>query len=59
MVLAFGKDNYNLAPEELKELSKAVHNGDISVIMRAYESELKVRDPFSFFCRKDSGVALQ
>ncbi|KAF9921820.1 Nuclear control of ATPase protein 2 [Linnemannia zychae] len=41
MVLAFGKDNYNLGPEELQGLSKAVHNGDISVIMRAYESDLK------------------
>ncbi|KAK3829998.1 MAG: ATP synthase regulation protein NCA2-domain-containing protein [Linnemannia gamsii] len=41
MVLAFGKDNYNLGAEELEVLSKAVHNGDISVIMRAYENELK------------------
>ncbi|KAF9156253.1 Nuclear control of ATPase protein 2 [Linnemannia schmuckeri] len=41
MVLAFGKDNYNLGAEELEALSKSVHNGDISVIMRAYESELK------------------
>ncbi|KAF9128018.1 Nuclear control of ATPase protein 2 [Mortierella sp. 14UC] len=41
MVLAFGKDNYNLGPEELESLSKAVYNGDISVVMRAYESELK------------------
>ncbi|KAF9083805.1 Nuclear control of ATPase protein 2 [Mortierella sp. GBA35] len=41
MVLAFGRDNYNLGPEELETLSKAVHNGDISVVMRAYESELK------------------
>lgn len=43
MVLAFGKDNYHLGPDELEGLSKAVHNGDISVIMRAYENELKVR----------------
>ncbi|KAG0293952.1 Nuclear control of ATPase protein 2 [Linnemannia gamsii] len=41
MVLAFGRDNYNLGPEELEALSKAVHNGDISVVMRAYENELK------------------
>ncbi|KAF9547867.1 Nuclear control of ATPase protein 2 [Mortierella hygrophila] len=41
MVLAFGKDNYNMGLEELEALSKAVHNGDISVIMRAYENELK------------------
>lgn len=46
MVLAFGKDNYNLGPDELEALSKAVHNGDISVVMRAYENELKVRAPF-------------
>jgi hypothetical protein len=46
MVLAFGKDNYNLGAEELEALSKAVHNGDISVVMRAYENELKVKALF-------------
>lgn len=50
MVLAFGRDNYNLGPDELEALSKAVHNGDISVVMRAYENELKVR-PLLLHCR--------
>ncbi|KAF9191137.1 Nuclear control of ATPase protein 2 [Haplosporangium sp. Z 767] len=41
MVLDFGKEQYHMGPEELKVLSQAVHNGDISVVMRAYEHELK------------------
>ncbi|KAG0263293.1 Nuclear control of ATPase protein 2 [Mortierella polycephala] len=41
MVLDFGKERYHMGPEELEALSQAVHNGDISVVMRAYEHELK------------------
>ncbi|KAF9915867.1 Nuclear control of ATPase protein 2 [Lobosporangium transversale] len=41
MVLDFGKQNYHLGGQELASLSQAVHNGDISMIMRAYEQELK------------------
>ncbi|KAF8985327.1 Nuclear control of ATPase protein 2 [Entomortierella lignicola] len=41
MVLDFGKEHYHMASDELGLLSKAVHNGDISMIMRAYEQELK------------------
>ncbi|KAF9112022.1 Nuclear control of ATPase protein 2 [Mortierella sp. AM989] len=41
MVLDFGKEHYHLASDELANLSKAVHNGDISMVMRAYEQELK------------------
>ncbi|KAF9361697.1 Nuclear control of ATPase protein 2 [Mortierella sp. AD094] len=41
MVLDFGKEHYRLASDELAILSRAVHNGDISMVMRAYEQELK------------------
>ncbi|KAG0299223.1 Nuclear control of ATPase protein 2, partial [Dissophora globulifera] len=41
MVLDFGKANYHMGPDELQQLSQAVHNGDISMVMRAYEQELK------------------
>ncbi|KAG0199325.1 Nuclear control of ATPase protein 2 [Mortierella sp. GBA30] len=41
MVLDFGREHYNLGQEDLAALSYAVHNGDISVVMRAYERELK------------------
>ncbi|KAI8596023.1 ATP synthase regulation protein NCA2-domain-containing protein [Dissophora ornata] len=41
MVLAFGKDHYQLGAGDLQVLSQAVHNGDISMVMRAYEQELK------------------
>ena len=42
MVLDFGKEHLHLEPEDLARLSQAVHNGDISAVMRAYEHELKV-----------------
>ncbi|KAF9395165.1 Nuclear control of ATPase protein 2 [Podila verticillata] len=41
MVLDFGKEHYQMGSDQLSFLSKAVHNGDISVVMRAYERELK------------------
>ncbi|KAG0354447.1 ATP synthase regulation protein NCA2-domain-containing protein [Gamsiella multidivaricata] len=41
MVLDFGKEHYRLGADDLQSLSQAVHNGDISMIMRAYEQELK------------------
>ncbi|KAF9289825.1 Nuclear control of ATPase protein 2 [Mortierella alpina] len=41
MVLDFGKEHYRMGQEDLAALSQAVHNGDISVVMRAYEHELK------------------
>ncbi|KAF9576096.1 Nuclear control of ATPase protein 2 [Mortierella alpina] len=41
MVLDFGKEHYRMGQEDLAALSQAVHNGDISVVMRAYEQELK------------------
>ncbi|KAF9981966.1 Nuclear control of ATPase protein 2 [Mortierella antarctica] len=41
MVLDFGKEHYRMGHEDLTALSQAVHNGDISVVMRAYEQELK------------------
>lgn len=42
MVLNFGKEHYQMGSDQLSSLSKAVHNGDISVVMRAYEQELRV-----------------
>ncbi|KAF9426702.1 Nuclear control of ATPase protein 2 [Podila epigama] len=41
MVLDFGRDHYGMGSDELSSLSRAVHNGDISVVMKAYEQELK------------------
>ncbi|KAI1313884.1 Nuclear control of ATPase protein 2 [Mortierella claussenii] len=41
MVLDFGKGHYKLGPDELSSLSQAVHNGDISMVMRAYEQDIK------------------
>ncbi|KAF9303607.1 Nuclear control of ATPase protein 2 [Mortierella antarctica] len=43
MVLNFGKEHYKMGSDQLASLSKAVQNGDISVVMRAYEQELKAR----------------
>lgn len=42
MVLDFGKEHLLMGPEDLDRLSHAVHNGDISAVMRAYEQDLKV-----------------
>lgn len=47
MVLNFGKEHYKMGSDQLASLSKAVQNGDISVVLRAYEQELKAR--LSFF----------
>ncbi|GJJ70175.1 nuclear control of ATPase protein 2 [Entomortierella parvispora] len=41
MVLDFGKEHLHMGPEDLERLSHAVHNGDISAVMRAYEQDLK------------------
>ncbi|KAG0034520.1 Nuclear control of ATPase protein 2 [Podila clonocystis] len=41
MVLDFGKEHYKMGSDQLASLSKAVQNGDISVVMKAYEQELK------------------
>lgn len=46
MVLDFGKEHYKMGSDQLASLSKAVQNGDISVVMKAYEHELKVRYHF-------------
>ncbi|KAG0100518.1 Nuclear control of ATPase protein 2 [Podila epicladia] len=43
MVLNFGKEHYKMGSDQLASLSKAVQNGDISVVMKAYEQELKAR----------------
>ncbi|KAG0333870.1 Nuclear control of ATPase protein 2 [Podila humilis] len=41
MVLDFGKEHYKMGSEELAGLARSVHNGDISIVMKAYEHELK------------------
>ncbi|KAG0054045.1 Nuclear control of ATPase protein 2 [Gryganskiella cystojenkinii] len=41
MVLDFGKEHLNMGSGDLARLSQAVHNGDISAVMRAYEQDLK------------------
>ncbi|KAG0268644.1 Nuclear control of ATPase protein 2 [Actinomortierella ambigua] len=41
MVIDFGKQHAHLSDEQLKAISEAVQNGDISIVMKAYEKELK------------------
>ncbi|KAF9978496.1 Nuclear control of ATPase protein 2 [Actinomortierella ambigua] len=41
MVLDFGRQHAQLSEEQLRVISEAVQNGDISIVMKAYEKELK------------------
>ncbi|KAG0226785.1 Nuclear control of ATPase protein 2 [Actinomortierella wolfii] len=41
MVLDFGQHHYQLTEDQLQAISEAVKNGDISIVMKAYEKELK------------------
>ena len=42
MVLDFARDNLQLDPGEFTGLSKKVREGDLSVVLKVYEQELKV-----------------
>lgn len=42
MVLDFARDNLQLSSEELVGVSNKIREGDLSVVLMAYEQELKV-----------------
>lgn len=42
MVLEFGKDQYNLSPSELQELSEKVKVGDLTSVLKVWEKDIKV-----------------
>ncbi|KAI9272510.1 ATP synthase regulation protein NCA2-domain-containing protein [Sporodiniella umbellata] len=41
MVVGFAKDNLNLPPSDLAKLTADIHEGDISVVLKEYEREIK------------------
>ncbi|CAG8497925.1 5475_t:CDS:2 [Paraglomus brasilianum] len=41
MVIDFAKKNYNLTEEQFAELAEEVREGDLSIVLRAYEIELQ------------------
>ena len=43
MVIDFAKKNYNLTEEQFAELAEEVREGDLSIVLRAYEIELQVK----------------
>lgn len=43
MVLAFARDHYQLSPNDAEQLMTKVRDGDLSVVLKAYEKEIKVR----------------
>lgn len=42
MVVGFAKDNLHLSNEELSRIALNVREGDISVLLKEYEKEIKV-----------------
>jgi nuclear-control-of-ATPase protein 2 len=42
MVVQFAKDHYQLSEPEISQLALQVRDGDVSVVLRAYENEIKV-----------------
>ena len=47
MVLDFARDQNQLSQEEIINLSNRIRDGDLSVVLRVYEQELKV-DNFKY-----------
>ncbi|KAI8336994.1 ATP synthase regulation protein NCA2-domain-containing protein [Chlamydoabsidia padenii] len=41
MVVQFAKDHYRLSEPEIAQLSSQVRDGDVSLVLRAYENEIK------------------
>ncbi|KAI8140932.1 ATP synthase regulation protein NCA2-domain-containing protein [Fennellomyces sp. T-0311] len=41
MVLQFAQDHYHLTPSDAQQLAEQVRDGDLSVVLRAYENEIK------------------
>jgi len=41
MVIDFARDNLQLSPEELVGISNKIREGDLSIVLKAYEQELK------------------
>lgn len=42
MVVQFAHDHYQLSPGEIDNLMLKVRDGDLSVVLKAYENEIKV-----------------
>lgn len=43
MVVGFAKDHLHLSDEDLSLVASNVREGDISILLREYEKEIKVR----------------
>lgn len=54
MVVGFAKDNLHLSELELSRLAIDIREGDMSVLLKEYEKEIKVR--FIYLLWYDSNV---
>ena len=41
MVVEFGRDELQLSSEQLVQLERGVHDGDLSAVMRSFENDMK------------------
>jgi nuclear-control-of-ATPase protein 2 len=44
MVIDFGRDTQSVSPELLQELGAKVREGDLTLILKEWEKDIKVRD---------------
>lgn len=43
MVVGFGRDNLHLSDVELSKLAADIRDGDMSILLKEYEKEIKVK----------------
>lgn len=58
MVVQFAKEHYSLSDQEIVQLGNKVRDGDMSVILRAYENEIKVNNSKSIFIKQNTTYIL-
>lgn len=44
MIVGFAKDNLNVSEDELSRIAAGVREGDISILLKEYEKEIKVNE---------------
>lgn len=52
MVIGFAKDNLHWTEGDLAKLAEDIREGDISVVLREYEKEIKVSSELYLLCLK-------
>lgn len=45
MVVSFSSEMYGMSDEQLQQVARRVKNGDLSEVLKIYESEMKVSAP--------------